>query len=427
MSKQPYLQCFRSGRTAGDQITPHTKELLQGSDAPARETQAPLKHNQPQGGQTQHNHGRGSHSSRVNRTACKAAHSGASILAHTDSQPEAEAAKQPGFNRVTGKLWWSEGWALLEVKAGQQALSAGVCGLVTTGTPDVDMCGGSCTHTTTHQGTATLDNTCSSTHPNFKHTDISGTMGENKKACTDGVIKASNPNTRGESNVGSSVVVTEPCATNDDVKRSDDCCLSEVGTSIKTCEGMGMHSVADIDPCTVEYLSVSEQQGAARRFRRRLICQLHILGIAFTYLTTGMVMGRIDELWATLQGPAWRHLSKEATSLNIRDVFIKWSHGRDPAPSTTWAPIHTGSAQSGWPEDSCFSVWQLLAQNAHMYAELGAHVCSSMGSHGSSFAAGQHLVSGVYGNGSLCEYAQTTHDGSNNSLRNSNQACNMSI
>ena len=50
-----------------------------------------------------------------------------------------------------------------------------------------------------------------------------------------------------------------------------------------------------------------------------------------------------------------------------------------------------------------------------------------MGSHSSSFAAGQHLVSGVYSNGSLCEYAQTTHDGGNNGLGNSNQACNTSI
>ena len=53
------------------------------------------------------------------------------------------------------------------------------------------------------------------------------------------------------------------------------------------------------------------------------------------------------------------------------------SHGRAPAPSATWAPIHTGSAQSGWPEDGCFSVRQPLVAGCCTCAELGAHARSS--------------------------------------------------
>ena len=370
---------------------------------PANDIQAPLQHCRPQGGRTRHNHGRGGRNSRANRTARKAARSGASIGARAGSQPEAKAAEQPGFNGVTVKLRWSEGRALLEVEAGQQALSTGVHGLEATGTSDVDTCGDLCTQATTHQGTNTSGDVCSSTHPTFEHTDVGGTMGESKEARTDGIIKTNNPSTRGESSVESGVVVTEPCVTYGKFEKNGDCCLGEANTGTKTCEGADMHCAADIDPCAVERFGASKhqgaEQGAARHFRRRLICQLHIPAIACIHLIMGMVMGRIDEHWATSQGPTGRHLSKETAPFDICAVCDRGPYDKASAPSATWTPTPTSSAQSGWPEDGCFSIGQHLIEDHCTCAGLGVHACSHVGSHDNSFAAKQHLVNGVCSDG----------------------------
>ena len=74
----------------------------------------------------------------LSSTARKAARSGASVWGRSDNQPEAKAAEQTGSNEVAITLRWSGGRAQLEVKAGQQASSAGVYGLKVTGTFDVD-------------------------------------------------------------------------------------------------------------------------------------------------------------------------------------------------------------------------------------------------------------------------------------------------
>ena len=175
--------------------------------------QAPIEHGRSQGGRTRHNRGRGGRNSRANREARKAARCGAHVWARSDSQPEARAAEQTDSDEVTITLRWSEGWALLEVKAGQHASSAGVHGLKAAGTFDVDACGGSCAQSGTHQGTTTSGDTCGSTHSRSECTNIDDTMVGNEEAHADGIIELDSPTTPDGSNVGGGVFATKPHAT----------------------------------------------------------------------------------------------------------------------------------------------------------------------------------------------------------------------
>jgi hypothetical protein len=208
---QSCLRCSRLGRTASAQATPSGEAHSRGSNTPAKEAQAPLEHRRRQDWRTRHNHGRGGCSSRANRTACKAARSGASVWARAASQPEAETDEQPGFNGANVQIRWSNERALLKVDADQQAVFTGVHGLGAANTFEVDTCGGNlCARTTTHRGIITLGDACSSAHPRFEHTDIGGKVGEGEKAHTVGIIGTDNPDTRGEADVESGVIVTEP-------------------------------------------------------------------------------------------------------------------------------------------------------------------------------------------------------------------------
>ena len=410
-SKQPYSRCSRSAGLQSAKLPRVARHTSEARIRRQKDTQAPLEHRRPQGWRTRHNHGRGGRSSRANRTARKAARSGASVWARAASQPEAKAAEQPGFNGVTFKSGGATGghysrWRQASRHERWRAWPGA------TSTFDVDTCGGNlCAQTTTHQGIMTSGDACGSAHPRFEHTDIGGTVGEGKEARTAGIIETDNPDTRGEADVESGVVVTEPCVTYGKVEKNGDCCLGEADTGTKTCEGAA---------CTAWPTSIPAQSSTSapqsteelnkerpEHFRRRLICQLHILAIACIHLITGMVMGRIDEHWATSQGPTERHLSKEAAPFDICAVCDRGPYDKASAPSATWTPIHTSSAQSGWPEDGCFSVGQPLIQDACTCAGLGAHACSHVGSHDNGFAAEQHLVSGVCSNGKFCAHTHS--------------------
>ena len=246
--------------------------------------------------------------------------SGTSILAclaNLHPKPEAKTAEQSGFNGVTVHICWNKGQAL---RMNQQAKAAGVHSREATSTFGVGTCTDNlCAHTHALQGIIASGDACGSALTRGDSTGIDDMVGEAKEARTAEIGETDNPDTRGEADIESGVIVTKSRVIHGRIEKSTGYFLGEADTNTKTCEGKGMHCVTNNELCTVKHFGASEhrgaEHGAAEHFRRWLIWQLYILAIACVCLIVGMLIGRINEQWAANREPAGHRLNEDVCSI----------------------------------------------------------------------------------------------------------------
>ena len=124
--------------------------------------------------------------------------SGTSILVRTANQPEVKAAEQSRFNSVTVHICWSKGQALLKMEGTMESGDAFGSALTKDGS-----------------------------------TGINDMVGKPKEARMAEIAEINNTDTRGEADISSGVIVTEPYANKGEIcaNNSELCAVKQFGNS----------------------------------------------------------------------------------------------------------------------------------------------------------------------------------------------------